>query len=278
MSVSKNLLCILCMAVMAVSCTEKMDIVLDDSYARLVVEGNLTNEARVHEIHLTSTASYFSNQPVPRVTGARVVLAYGTDSLTLAETQPGVYTTPPDFAGLPGTVYKLNIYLKEPLGGSFYYTAESRMNAVATADSIAIRYRETVRSGFWEVLLYAQEPAGPDYYVFRVSRNGTLVSDSLIEWITYDDRLFDGNYINGLSVAFLSKRRGHNLDIGDTITLQMNGVEKWFHEYLNFMRRGLFQQTPLFSAAPANVKGNISGGALGYFSAYSVSYCSGIYQ
>ena len=278
MSAIKKFLCILCMAALAAACTEKMDIVLDDSYARLVVEGNLTNEARVHEIHLTSTASYFSNQPVPRVTGAKVVLAYGADSLTLAETQPGVYTTPPDFAGLPGTVYKLNIYLKEPLGGSFYYTAESRMNAVATADSIAIRYRETVRSGFWEVLLYAQEPAGPDYYVFRVSRNGTLVSDSLIEWITYDDRLFDGNYITGLSVAFLSMRRGHNLDIGDTITLQMNGVEKWFHEYLNFMRRGLFQQTPLFSAAPANVKGNISGGALGYFSAHAVSYCTGVYR
>mgnify|MGYP000992929987 FL=1 len=143
---------------------------------------------------------------------------------------------------------------------------------------MGIRDREPVRSGFWEVMCYAAEPSGPDYYLFKTYQNGVLLSDSLINWISYDDRLIDGNYILGLGTGFISKRRGETLNPGDTVTLEISGIEKWFHEYVNFMRRELFPQTPLFSATPTNVKGNISGGALGYFTARSVTYISTVYK
>ncbi len=41
------------------SCTEKIDIALDNSYIRLVVEGCVTTDTMRHTVRLTTTSSYY---------------------------------------------------------------------------------------------------------------------------------------------------------------------------------------------------------------------------
>lgn len=260
------------------ACTEKIDIELDESYTRIVVEGMITNEPGPHFVRLTTTAPYFSNQPVPPLSGAMVYLGFNGDSLLLNETLPGIYSTPDNFTGMVGTTYRLSLHLKEAIGGASYYHASSTMPRGMVPDSVQVNFREGLRNDFWEILLYGQEPTGEDAYMVRYFKNGILETDSLIEWNSFDDRFFDGLYINGVTVAFASQRRGQQINPGDTITLEVYGIERWFSDYLAFMQRELFPQTPLFSPSPSNVKGNLSGTALGYFAAASVKRTSTVFR
>lgn len=71
-----HILILLLIALSFAACTEKMDIELDESYTRVVAEGMITNEPGPHLIRLTTTAPYFSNQPVPVISGAKVYLVF----------------------------------------------------------------------------------------------------------------------------------------------------------------------------------------------------------
>lgn len=260
------------------ACTEKIDIELDESYTRVVVEGMITSEPGPHLIKLTTTAPYFSNQPVPVISGAKVYLVFDGDSLLLQETSAGNYTTPGNFAGVVGTTYRLSIHLDEAIGGSSYYYAISTLSRGMKPDSARVNFREGLRNDFWEILLYGQEPLGEDAYMIKYYKNGVLETDTLIEWNSFDDRFFDGLYLNGVTVAFATQRRGQQIHPGDTLIIEVYGIERWFSDYLAFMQRELFPQTPLFSPSPSNVKGNVSGTALGYFVATTVQRVATIYR
>ena len=266
------------MALATSACTEKIDIELDESFTRLVVEGMITDQAGPHTIKLSTTAPYFSNQPSPIISGARVYLAYNSDSIMLNETSPGIYQTPENFYGNVGTNYRLGIHLNKAIDNKNYYYALSTLPRNLRADSARVQFREGLRNNFWEIKLYGQEPVGPDAYMIRYFINGKLETDSLIEWNSFDDRFFDGLYLNGLTIAFASERRGQNIKPGDTLILEVYGIERWFSDYLAFMQRELFPQTPLFSPSPSNVKGNLNGSALGYFVAASLRKTATIYR
>jgi hypothetical protein len=274
----KRLIYIFSLALFLVSCTEKIDIQLDDSYTRLVVEGNITNETSEQSIRLTSSAPYFSNQPAPPVTGATVSINDGTNTFILNEKEPGLYVTTPDFAGTPGRTYTLNIELKEAINNLTTYTSSCYMNDVVQSDSIGIEFHDDWGKGIWEVKWYAQEPAGEDYYLFRVLKNDTLYADSLKNWFAVDDRFLDGNYTNGIGVWYFWKMRHQEVNPGDKITLKVCGITKDYKRFVEFTRQAIDYQSPMFSGPPANVPGNISGGAIGYFAAYAVSYSSTNYK
>ena len=274
----RHSLLLVLLAAMLAACTEKIDIELDESYTRVVVEGMITNEPGPQLIRLTTTAPYFSNQPVPALSGASVYLSFEGDSILLKETSPGNYFTPDNFAGKVGTTYRLSIHLKEAIGGSSYYYATSAMPRGMKPDSVRVNFREGLRNNFWEIMLYGQEPPGQDAYMVKYLKNGKMETDSIIEWNSFDDRLFDGLYLNGVTVAIALERRGQQINPGDTIVLEVYGIERWFSDYLAFMQRELFPQTPLFSPSPSNVKGNLNGSALGYFVAASVKRAATVYR
>ena len=65
------------------SCTERIDISLDNSAVRLVVEGSLTTDTMSHKVLLSSTSGYFYNQPPQPVSGATVTISDGENILNL---------------------------------------------------------------------------------------------------------------------------------------------------------------------------------------------------
>ncbi|MBK7030017.1 MAG: DUF4249 family protein [Bacteroidales bacterium] len=70
------------------SCTERIEIELEDDFARLVVEGAITTDTMPHTIKLTTTSSYYYNQPAPVVQHAIVSISDGTETFLLNETAP----------------------------------------------------------------------------------------------------------------------------------------------------------------------------------------------
>ncbi len=259
------------------ACTEKIDIDLDETYTRLVVEGTFTNETKAHEIHLSLSTSYYYSQQPPAVSNATVSISDGSVTYPLTEdpTRPGYYLTAPDVKGEPGKTYTLSIELAEAINEKTSYSAVSRMEDVGVLDSIEVRYME--RWEMFEIGCYAWDPPTTNFYMFKIYKNGVLATDSINEVIVTDDRFFNGNYTNGVGVGYLSENDPTEvISTGDTITMEINGITEEYYKFIMAVQIETGYKNPLFSGPPANIKGNISNGAIGYFAACAVNYASTI--
>lgn len=261
------------LSLFVVSCTEKIDIQLDESFARLVVDGSITTDTMAHTVVLKTTSSYYYKDEVTSVSGALVSITDGTLTYKLKEDSAGVYNTDSHVFGVAGKIYTLNIKLASPIGGQTEYSAKSTINSLNPLDSVSLLFHpEWARKGMWEVKCYVQEPATIDFYRFLILKNRKMLTDTLNEWFVTDDKFFNGNYTNGATVAYLQQGSPQEkLTKGDTVTVEVNNISK---EYANFIweaQAELRGSNPLFSGPPANVKGNISNGAVGFFTSYSIT-------
>jgi hypothetical protein len=261
------------------SCTERIDLQLDESYERLVVDGSITNEATAHMVKLSKTGSFLGGESDVVISGATVTISDGdtTYDLTESSSQPGTYCTNTDVKGVAEKTYTLNIELLSAVAGQQNFAASSNMKAIGTIDSIGIFYND--RWDAWEIQCYARDPLTTDYYIFDIFRNNILLTDTLSEKFVVNDILFNGQYTNGVTVGFLDNaREDQQIRPGDTITLLMSSITE---EYANFIWQTQIESgysNPLFSGPPANIKGNISNGAIGFFAAYSIAESSKIYS
>ena len=256
------------------SCTEKIDIVLDDSYTRLVVEARFSTDTTMHQVKLTKTSSYFYNDVAPVVRGATVTIDDGATTYPLTESvlHPGVYETSSNVFGIIGKSYHLLIKNVDIDNNGIMeeYSANSTIYPISNIDSIATEY--TSHPEGWAIKCYVQDPPTEDYYLFNVYKNNILMTDTITEPLVVDDKLFNGNYTNGIAVGYLRDRKPDEKALpGDIIQLEMWSITKEFEKFIIELKDATRPSTPLFSGPPANVKGNISNGAVGYFATYSIS-------
>jgi len=276
----KTLIIIFTLSIFLWNCTERIDLELDSTYTRLVVEGFVTNDTTAHWVRLSETSDYFYNETAPAVTGAEVSIDDGEQVHLLMEsdTAKGWYFTSPDYYGVSGRTYTLVIqHVDIDKNGEWEeYTAASTMNPVNSIDSIKIEWFDTFFSGY-QVRLWAWDSPEPDWYSFKVRKNGVLLTDTLYELIVQNDDFFNGSYTYGIPSQFLSIDKPDEIVIvGDTITFEINGITEEYYNYVIEAQSQIYEQTPLFSGPPANIRTNIDNGAIGFFEAYSVNYSSTI--
>jgi hypothetical protein len=276
----KTIIIIFAISTLLWNCTERIELNLDSTYTRLVVEGNVTSDTTTHWVRLSETSDYFHNKVAPAVTGARVSMDDGVSVhlLTESDTLPGWYFTSPGYHGIPGRTYTLrigNVDIDKD-GEPEDYSAASTMNPVNPIDSIKIEWFDTFFTGY-QVRIWAWDSPQPDWYAFKVRKNGILLTDTLYEMIVQSDEFFNGNYTYGIPSQFLSTDKPDEVvEVGDTITFEINGITEEYYNYVIEAQSQVFPQTPLFSGPPANIRTNIDNGAIGFFEAYSVNYSSTI--
>lgn len=242
-------------------CTEKIDLDLDEIPPAIVIEGRITNGKVLNYVRITQSSPYLSDDPNQPVLGAFVTLTEDgtlTDTLTEHPDFPGYYLAPLLLEGKMGSTYKLRVTVDGET-----YEAEDMIRPVTSIDSLTYKYedkRDDDRDGYY-VTLYAQEPAGVgNYYQWLYQSNGVAVA--FTDWLASDEWV-DGNYINF----------DFDLDdpqqLGDTVAVEMASISK---QYYTFVNQLLNQESfgDLFDTPPANVKGNFSNGAYGYFHAAGV--------
>lgn len=268
-----KILIIINLSLRVISCTERIDIQLDESSVRLVVEGSVTTDTVAHKVILSKSTSYYYSQKAPTVSGASVSITGGGSTVQLREETPGVYVTDSTFFGVVGETYELDIRLASPVGGFTEYSATSLMNIAVSIDSLELLFHpDWSEDGFWEVKCFFQDPQEADYYRFLVSRNGKLLTDTLDEWFVTDDRFFSGGYVDGTTVAVLDQgSEDEKLADGDNIKIELNCIGRDYAGFLGEAQSELMGSNPLFTGPPANVTGNISNGAIGFFAAYTTS-------
>lgn len=262
---------------LAGACTERINVDLDSSYIRLVVDGGLTTDSLQRSVTLSKSASYFYNQPPELVSGALVTLSDGSFLDTLKENLPysrGTYFLDSGFRGVIGKTYTLMIELPEKIGDFTEYSSSCKIMKVPRLDSIKAHFLPNYgKKGVWTISIYAQEPGDEmNFYMLKWYRNGVLMSDSIKKWSTSDDKYFNGSYINGLTAFYINQNHPWEaISPGDTIMVQMSGITKEYYDFIQQVQQAGIQ-IPFFSGPPANVEGNISNGGVGFFTTYSNSY------
>lgn len=134
-------------------CTERIEIEVDPSYARLVVEGYINTDTTQHKVRLSTSGDYFINKPAPPVSGATVSLSNGDSTVLLSENMeyPGLYLTPPDYYGVPGKTYTLLISQVDVDKNGVYeeYSASSELKPVNPIDPghLWLRPKRQTRAG-----------------------------------------------------------------------------------------------------------------------------------
>jgi hypothetical protein len=275
----KNIAMIAAVMIFVAGCTERIDLKLNNQkFARLVVEGEISTDTTAHRVMLSITGDYFVNELPERVRNATVTISSDEEVFQLTESSevPGLYLTNENVYAKVGKEYLLNIELEEEIGGSKTYSASSKIYPINQLDSIGLKFQEDWgEEGFWEVKCYVWDPPTEDFYMFHTYRNGKLINDSIDAIFVVDDLLYNGNYTNGIGVNFLDQANDNEkLFPGDTITLRVARVTKDYSEFIFRIQQEIQYKSPLFSGPPANVHGNISGGAFGAFGAYSTTYAS----
>ena len=272
-----KLLLSLLILLLAAGCTERININLDNSYIRLVVDGGITTDSLQRSVTLSKSASYFYNQPPPMVSQAMVILTDGSFLDTLKEelpASPGKYTLDSNFRGVIGKTYNLIVKLPEAIGDFTEYASSCKIMKVPRLDSIHAEFNPNMgKNGFWLVKIYAMEPGDEmNFYMLKYYRNSVLISDSIQKWTTSDDKYFNGSYINGLTAFYINNNHPwETLHPGDTLMVQMSGITNEYYNFIQQVQQAGYQ-IPFFSGPPANVEGNISNRGVGFFTAYSNSF------
>lgn len=256
------------------SCTEEIPFDLNSQgFDRLVVEGSITNQAKAHQVKLTKTSSYFDDEPTPVVSGATVKISNSLQEWTLTETPPGsgIYLTPSDAAGFVGLSHILTI---EHEGEE--YTAVDYLNPVSELDSVMLAQMEPDFFDdeddvdlWWGMTIWTVEtPNEINFYRWRTLVNGVSFSDTIRNSSFANDVGFDGAILDDYVLEGFDLDR---IDYGDTLTLEQHGISEDYYDMMSAALNQTELEGGLFDPPPANVPTNLTGGALGFFSASSVS-------
>jgi len=246
-----------CMAFLIHSCKEEFDYnQITEGLERLVVEGYVTDIDSVHTIKISLSSDFIAPQPAIPVIGAVVTVSDGTNLYTFSESEPGVYKNAQYFNGEIGKTYSLNVAYKNET-----YTAQSKLNPCFDIDSAAVVWEDSINY----VLLSGQELVEPgQFYILKTTVNG-LLNDTLANWSYFSDELINGIYFNFELVALFEGSET------DTVSISLHSVSKdFFNYYASIVNNTGYEPDPFFSTTPANFKGNISNGGLGFFLTSSV--------
>lgn len=252
----KQIIYLLSIIACCTACEKVVDITVNNGETQLVIQGNVSNVTGPTIVQIRTTVPYSNTNVFPGISNAVVTI---TDSNAnkiepLQHTGNGVYQTN-NILGIIGKTYILNVTINGK-----NYQAKSTMPTSINLDSITFQ----TNTGFGQVITNAvpnfKDPVNEqnNYYF-----NQFINSKPTKKIFVFDDRLINGRYINAQlfnDSAFIQKF--------DTVTLEMQTIDR---NVFNF-----FKELELISdpsgpqpSSPQNPTTNISGGALGYFSAHT---------
>lgn len=273
----------------AVACTEDIVIDIEEGERMIGVAATFTDELKCHEAVLSYTADFYNTMDeIQMVSGATVYVTDGVDTVYYQEdpAQPGHYFTAP-VAGRKKTLYRLHVDVPEEDGEVTHLYAESYLaDNVDHIDSLVVKPfnggSDTIPTVFFGdtiewVYPYFQSLADSTIiYMPMISKNDTLLTDTLDRRMVVPMAGYAGFYVNGVEMQAANKEipihyfRKSKLRRGDVIKADLYSIEYGyvFFFYSLMMSTG---SNPMLGA-PANVVTNIqpSGKGAGWFMAASV--------
>lgn len=241
------------------SCEKVIEIKLRDSDIKYVIEGIVTNEPGSCKVYLTRTKPFNEDNNFVQVSGALVKVKDNNVEHTLTESVPGIYETSL-IIGRPGHLYQLSVAVNNQV-----FTASCTMSQPVVIDSLYVSPGPFGQFKFASII-YADPPGINNGYRFVQYVNG--VKDPMIFW--ENDEFTDGQkVVIQLDTGVDKKNDPRSINSGDKVTIEMFSLDEAIYKYWYSLRSGGGDGS-VNTAAPANPLTNITGGALGYFSAHTI--------
>jgi hypothetical protein len=244
------------------ACQDVIEVPLNNTNPKLVVEGTITNQAGPYYVKLTETGDFYSTAPAPSVTDAVVTIADNagnSEVLTHLADKPGTYATS-SLQGVTGRTYKLTVMHKGQT-----YESQSKLLPVTNIDKLEVRFvpKSPTKDEGYYIYFFAKEPRGEtNYYRFMIYENDSLYNSINDLLITNDD--FIKGDIENLEL-------GYPFQINDVVKLEMHSISKEVYDYYIGLINVYTNDGGLFSPPPVNPPSTISNGALGIFRASAVA-------
>jgi len=246
----------LCSALIFSSCEKQIELNLDESAQKYVVEGIVHDSLGDNYVLISKTRPYGENGNIEQITNAQVKINdnYG-NTYNLYEVAPGYYTDS-TLQGIANRTYDLVINVDGKT-----ITAQSDLNARVNIDSLS---QEETTAAFWE------DPNIPEYrarchftdplnvlnfYRLKAFKGGEQENG----FMALDDRFFDGKATS--FPIFESK-----FYKGDTVTIQLLSIDEVNYRYLVALASSQGGQVPGNPITNLN-----SDDAVGYFGAFAKS-------
>ena len=242
----------LLMTAILTSCEKEIDVDLNSVTPRLVIEGLVVKDS-IAKVKLTKTKDFNDNNVYEPITGASIQIsddAGNTETLLLNSTGWYVAKT---LKGVEGRTYKLTVLYDEQT-----YTSTSKMPPVVKIDSLSMFDFKVL--DYWLPRVHFKDPVGTtnDYYRAKLYVNDKYIPCAY-EAISMDRS--DGiEYVN-LCFPDEKKLVDEEIKKGDRLKIELQRLDKGAYTY--------FYPLDVISDSNNNPTSNITGGALGYFSAYS---------
>jgi hypothetical protein len=243
-----------------ISCTKVVNINLNDSAPKIIIEGTISDQPSSCYVKISRTVNYNEPNIFPAVTGSLVIISDNLgNKVTLKETTPGIYFAQ-SFKGFAGRTYTLSVNTE-----GTNYTAISKMPDPVRIDSMSQGSFTRGNFGGGGIIKFVRiqyrDPIGEEnFYRFIEKINSKVNSAIFLD----NDKLRDGNLISQQIVLVEGGPKS-----GDSVTISLQTIDKNVFNYL----AQLDQITNGYGgpmATPANPVSNFNNGALGYFSACAV--------
>jgi hypothetical protein len=257
----KNIILFFAMIIVASSCTKVIDVDLNESNPRIVIDGSmniLDSNNRFARVKLQWSGSYYSSNDFKYINGAQLYLKSPEGQVhNLVNTVDGEYMSTDSIKGnsldnfeLYGTIEGVD------------FTAVSSMPNMARIDSVValeLPFGPPNPDHLLTPMVFFNDlPNEKNYYRYRISVNGENINELFYQ---ADDGQDGKQMIFPFFNVFVFP--------GDTLKVQLLSLDKESFEYYQVLDQNIGGGG--FSAAPGNPITNIQGDAIGIFTAQTVS-------
>ncbi|MDR3309204.1 MAG: DUF4249 domain-containing protein [Tannerella sp.] len=271
-----------------VACTADIEIKTNDSPLVPVIYGYITGETTHQFVRITSSSPYFEQDSTHVIETADVrVFSSDGREYVYKYYENGYYFSEHLFAAKMGETYQLTVIMDfNQDGDEEVYEAETSMQPAIELDSISIVPVDFMGFNHFALDASWQDPLGETYYLFKYYINDSISNDLIDRYLTSDDRMFDGVYLDIITITYfedaededvISMRESSDDDderqelvkSGDKIRLQLIPIEKGYYTFIRDCISGMRGENPFFGGPPSNVYTNLTNGAVGYFTSYT---------
>lgn len=252
----KSIGVIILLAVNLSSCIETVELNLRSIEPQLVIEGKITDDSTQNEVKITLTQDFQQRNEFPLITTAQVNITDVTtgENEELALSFLEVYPIK-KLRGISGHTYKLTVKYNGKT-----YEATSTMPQKVVFQALKYQSISRIDTKTKMVVIYKDPKDQINYYRWATIGNDGIRSRA---FFVRNDVFNNGNQIEQVIDS------GIDINSGDKISIEMQCIDKATFEY--FLTLVKQQGQGLNNgAAGSNPPTNISGGALGYFGAYTV--------
>jgi len=258
------------------SCEETVVVGLPPAQNLVTVQSWITDLEERQEVRISRSNGFADRNEVQIIEDASVVVQSRTGQTFLfSHNQDGLYTSNDEFAGEPGTEYRLRIQLND---GEEIRSAWERMPQQVAINSISVNSFEE------------NDPENPNeqFTVFfpKVDAIDPENQNNFYRWVFFrnnlryvepesitiqNDRFFDGNLIPNNFQSF-------GYEPQDTIIVNLQSINREAYDFLALLRSQITSLGTTVGTTPAIIEGNLaflsedqSEEVLGYFGTIAVS-------